>query len=154
MTEDSAWTRGWSWASNKTTMSCSPSIIVRSKRLTATGKILGWAVRIDVVKIGRFCWPYWPPKRRAGLLKSEVTWLSRSDGMAILRLRAISDKVRMQLSTLWRWEALSQGHWESRKAISISNWTKTGCRVWTAELWSKNGLRKKVVTTLTALVVT
>ncbi len=66
---------------------------------------------------------------RAALLNMAVTWMSKSEGMAIPLARATSDSVRMQFSTLTRWSTDSQEHWETRKAAP-SSWTKMGWRVW------------------------
>ena len=67
-------------------------------------------------------------------LKQNALWLtfmSRSEGIAIALALATSDKVRMQFSTftLWSTERVTKWHCETRNP-ALNSWTNTGCRVW------------------------
>ena len=60
-----------------------------------------------------------------------LTFISRSEGIAIALALATSDKVRMQFSTFTRWstERVTKWHCETRNP-ALNSWTNTGCRVW------------------------
>ena len=69
-----------------------------------------------------------------------LTFISRSEGIAIALALATSDKVRMQFSTftLWSTERVTKWHCETRNP-ALNSWTNTGCRVW-KKYWKYNSI--------------